>query len=93
MAAAHGVTRRPPGRAELASLLLEIGVQPSRALGQNFVTDPSLVERIARLAGVGPGDRVLEIGAGLGSLTEGQRVSFDVTTERGKQAATNLKAG
>ncbi|HUK08835.1 MAG TPA: cold-shock protein [Stellaceae bacterium] len=31
--------------------------------------------------------------AGLGSLTEGQRVSFDVTTERGKQAATNLKAG
>jgi cold shock protein len=30
--------------------------------------------------------------AGLGSLTEGQRVSFDVTTERGKQAATNLKA-
>jgi len=31
--------------------------------------------------------------AGLGSLTEGQRVSFEVTTERGKQAATNLKAG
>jgi CspA family cold shock protein len=31
--------------------------------------------------------------AGMGTLTEGQRVSFDVTTERGKQAATNLKAG
>ncbi len=30
--------------------------------------------------------------SGLGTLTEGQRVSFDVTTERGKQAATNLKA-
>jgi len=29
----------------------------------------------------------------MGTLTEGQRVSFDVTTERGKQAATNLKAG
>jgi len=29
--------------------------------------------------------------AGLGSLTEGQRVSFDVTTERGKQAASNLQ--
>ncbi|MGH7125571.1 MAG: cold-shock protein [Stellaceae bacterium] len=31
--------------------------------------------------------------AGLGSLTEGQRVSYEVTIERGKQAATNLKAG
>ncbi|HUN46489.1 MAG TPA: cold-shock protein [Stellaceae bacterium] len=30
--------------------------------------------------------------AGMGTLTEGQRVSFDVTTERGKQAATNLKS-
>ena len=31
--------------------------------------------------------------AGTGSLTEGQRVSYEVTIERGKQAATNLKAG
>jgi CspA family cold shock protein len=31
--------------------------------------------------------------AGLGTLTEGQRVSYEVTIERGKQAATNLKAG
>ena len=30
--------------------------------------------------------------AGLGTLNEGQSVSFDVTTERGKSAATNLKA-
>ena len=29
--------------------------------------------------------------AGLGSLQEGQRVSFDVTMERGKPAATNIK--
>jgi len=50
-------------------LLVEHGISPSRALGQNFVTDPNLVERVARLAGVGSGDRVVEIGAGLGSLT------------------------
>lgn len=62
-------TRRPPGRAELAAALLEHGVRPSKALGQNFVADPNLVERIARLAGVGPSDHVVEIGAGLGSLT------------------------
>jgi CspA family cold shock protein len=30
--------------------------------------------------------------AGMGTLTEGQRVSFDVVTERGKLAAGNLKA-
>lgn len=30
--------------------------------------------------------------AGLGQLTEGQRISFDVVTERGKEAAGNLKA-
>jgi 16S rRNA (adenine1518-N6/adenine1519-N6)-dimethyltransferase len=50
-------------------LLSEHGLRPSRALGQNFVTDPNTVRRIARLAGVGTGDHVIEIGAGLGSLT------------------------
>ncbi len=30
--------------------------------------------------------------SGLSSLTEGQRVSFDIVTERGKQAASNLKS-
>jgi 16S rRNA (adenine1518-N6/adenine1519-N6)-dimethyltransferase len=56
-------------RAEVSALLAAHGLRPSRALGQNFVADPNTVRRIARLAGVGPGDRVLEIGAGLGSLT------------------------
>ncbi len=44
-------------------------LSPRRALGQNFVVDANTVRRIARLADVGPGDRVVEIGAGLGSLT------------------------
>lgn len=61
---------RPPlGRAEVVALMQEHGLRPSRALGQNFVVDPNTVRRIARLAGIGPGDRVVEIGAGLGSLT------------------------
>ena len=50
-------------------LLEEHAISPSRALGQNFVADANTVRRIARLAGVGPGDRVVEIGAGLGALT------------------------
>ncbi|HEX7277963.1 MAG TPA: 16S rRNA (adenine(1518)-N(6)/adenine(1519)-N(6))-dimethyltransferase RsmA [Acidimicrobiales bacterium] len=56
-------------RPEIRRLLEEHGLRPSRARGQNFVADPNTVRRIARLAGVGPGDRVVEIGAGLGSLT------------------------
>jgi 16S rRNA (adenine1518-N6/adenine1519-N6)-dimethyltransferase len=55
--------------ADIAELLSAHGLQPSRALGQNFVADPNTVRRIARLSGAGPGTHVLEIGAGLGSLT------------------------
>ncbi|MGO9910583.1 MAG: 16S rRNA (adenine(1518)-N(6)/adenine(1519)-N(6))-dimethyltransferase RsmA [Acidimicrobiales bacterium] len=60
---------RPPGRAELTALLETHGLRSSRALGQNFLADPNVAERIARLARVGPRDRVVEVGAGLGSLT------------------------
>lgn len=44
-------------------------VEPSRALGQNFVADPGTLRRIVELAGVGPGDAVVEVGPGLGGLT------------------------
>jgi len=56
-------------RSQIVELLDEHGISPSRALGQNFVADPNTVRRIARLAGVGEGDHVVEIGPGLGSLT------------------------
>jgi 16S rRNA (adenine1518-N6/adenine1519-N6)-dimethyltransferase len=55
--------------ADIATLLSEHGLRPSRALGQNFVADPNTVRRIARLADIGPGSSVLEFGAGLGSLS------------------------
>ena len=55
--------------ADIRALLQLHGLKPSRALGQNFVGDANTVRRIARLAEVGPGDRVVEIGPGLGSLT------------------------
>jgi 16S rRNA (adenine1518-N6/adenine1519-N6)-dimethyltransferase len=56
-------------RSDVQGLLADRGLRPSRALGQNFVVDPNTVRRIVRLAGVGPGSHVVEIGAGLGSLT------------------------
>ena len=57
------------GRAEIHELLLANDLRPSRALGQNFVADANTVRRIVRLAGVAEGSKVVEIGAGLGSLT------------------------
>ena len=44
-------------------------IRPSKDLGQHFLVDPNLARAIASDAGVGPGDRVVEVGAGLGSLT------------------------
>jgi len=55
--------------ADIASLLGAHGIRPSRALGQNFLADANTARRIARLAEVGTGDQVLEIGPGVGSLT------------------------
>lgn len=57
------------GSGEVQDLLARHGLQARRSLGQNFVVDPGTVTRIARLAGIGPDDRVVEIGPGLGSLT------------------------
>ncbi len=54
---------------DVRSLAASLGVQPTKRLGQNFVHDGGTVRRIARTASVEPGDFVLEVGPGLGSLT------------------------
>ena len=56
-------------RTRVRALLDRHDIRPKRSLGQNFVVEPNTVRRIAELAGVGPGDRVVEIGPGVGSLT------------------------
>lgn len=74
---AASTSERPPlsdagpllGAAELRALAVRLGVAPSKARGQNFVVDANTVRRIVALAGVRPGEQVLEIGPGLGSLT------------------------
>jgi 16S rRNA (adenine1518-N6/adenine1519-N6)-dimethyltransferase len=45
------------------------GIEPSKALGQHFLIDPNLARAIAAESGAGSGDRVVEVGAGIGSLT------------------------
>jgi 16S rRNA (adenine1518-N6/adenine1519-N6)-dimethyltransferase len=60
---------RPQGRAEIKQLLVEHGLRPQRRLGQHFLADPNTVDRIVLEAAVQPGDRVLEVGPGTGTLT------------------------
>jgi len=55
--------------ADIRALLDRHGLEARRTLGQNFVIDPNTVRKIAALSGVEEGDRVVEIGPGLGSLT------------------------
>jgi len=57
------------GRGEIRALLDRHDVRPVKRLGQHFLADPNLVDRIVRTAAVGPGDSVVEIGPGTGSLT------------------------
>ncbi|WP_210418212.1 16S rRNA (adenine(1518)-N(6)/adenine(1519)-N(6))-dimethyltransferase RsmA [Ruania zhangjianzhongii] len=53
------------------ALAEQLGIRPTKSLGQNFVIDPGTVRKIVRTAGVQPGETVVEIGPGLGSLTLG----------------------
>jgi 16S rRNA (adenine1518-N6/adenine1519-N6)-dimethyltransferase len=55
--------------AEIRELAARLGVRPTKRLGQNFVIDHGTVRRIVALAGLQPGDVVLEVGPGFGSLT------------------------
>ena len=57
------------GPAEVREIAARLGLRPTKTLGQNFVIDPNTVRRIVRAAEVGPADRVVEVGPGLGSLT------------------------
>lgn len=56
-------------RSEIAGLLERHGVAPAHRLGQHFLADANITRKIVALAGVGPGSRVVEIGAGTGTLT------------------------
>lgn len=47
----------------------EVGLNPNKRHGQNFLIDLNLIQLLARSAAIGPNDVVLEIGTGMGSLT------------------------
>ena len=49
--------------------LRKIGVKPSKLYGQNFLVDKEVLEKIIEVANIKKGDRIVEIGPGLGVLT------------------------
>src|SRR5882757_1076560 len=55
---------------EMRSLLAKRDIQLTRSLGQNFLHDGNQIRRIVDAAELEPTDKVLEIGPGLGPLTE-----------------------
>jgi len=54
----------------LKRLMAEYGIRPQHRLGQNFLIDGRILDKIVAAGEVGPDDLVLEIGPGMGSLTQ-----------------------
>jgi len=69
------------------------GVSPSKKLGQNFLMDSKIIEKIIESADLNNQDTVLEIGPGLGCLTQAlaQKAKKVIAIEKDKQLAQALK--
>ncbi|CAN5747836.1 hypothetical protein BH09VER1_BH09VER1_11650 [soil metagenome] len=78
---------------EIQQALQNLGVRPRQSLGQNFLHDQNLSRAIVSLLDIQPGDHVVEIGPGLGSLSE-HILAHDVTltlVEKDKMMVASLK--
>lgn len=58
-------------RADIDNICRSYGLAPNKKLGQNFLVDNNVIDKLLRLVGAGPEDRLLEIGPGLGAMTGG----------------------
>ena len=79
---------------KVALLLKQYGLRPDKRLGQNFLQDPYILQKIADIAQIRAGDTVLEIGPGLGSLTRHLAAAADkvVVIELDKRLFPPLEA-
>lgn len=59
----------PPTPGQLRRLMGTERLRPRKSLSQNFLTDPEALDTIVAAAELSPGDRVVEVGPGLGVLT------------------------
>lgn len=81
------------GSSEIRRLAAELDLRPTKKLGQNFVIDPNTIRKIVSTAGLGPQDKVVEIGPGIGSLTLGllEKVNQLAVVEFDSRLAERLK--
>ena len=72
---------------DIFPLIQKYHVQPKKSLGQNFLVDPNGLNKVLQAAQLNPEDTVLEIGAGLGSLTYllAQQAKYVVAVELDKR--------
>ncbi len=75
------------------ALLDQLEIKPSRALGQNFLIDANIVRLVLEAADLEPGDRVLEVGPGLGVLTHplAERAARLTAVEKDRRLAAHLR--
>jgi 16S rRNA (adenine1518-N6/adenine1519-N6)-dimethyltransferase len=76
-----------------AQLLRSRGLRPKKEWGQNFLGDERVLASLAELTGAGPGDTVVELGAGLGHFTRAlsERGARVVAVERDRDLVPLLK--
>ena len=60
----------PPTQTEIRAMLLETGLHPHKRYGQHFLIDGNLMRMLVEAAELAPSDTVLEVGPGVGNLTE-----------------------
>jgi 16S rRNA (adenine1518-N6/adenine1519-N6)-dimethyltransferase len=77
----------------LRGLAARHGIRPKKSLGQHFLIEPALARRVAELAEAGPEAHVLEVGAGLGSLTRAlaERGAFVLAVEIDRRLVPALR--
>jgi 16S rRNA (adenine1518-N6/adenine1519-N6)-dimethyltransferase len=87
-------TRIPTSRRDWMHLMSELGIRPNKGLGQHFLFERGVVERMVRQAGVTEDDIVLEIGPGLGILTSEllRKAHRVVAVELDRGLAAHLRA-
>jgi 16S rRNA (adenine1518-N6/adenine1519-N6)-dimethyltransferase len=66
--------------ARTLAILKKFGMSAKKGFGQNFIIDPSIVEKIARVAGIDEHSIVIEVGPGIGALTEQLALKAKIVT-------------
>jgi len=77
----------------LKKLLKEHNIEPNKRLGQNFLIDNNIVEKLIKNADIFKDDIILEIGSGLGTLTKeiAKQAKKVITIEKDKKLIEILK--